>query len=659
MVGRGNHAAEGRGRQLLVEECDARSSRRGATEQVEQAQLSAPLRAAARPMGREVSQVTMLQMLHFGSATGQVPLHHLASLNLGALSREIHALHWVGQGGGGAVFQGVWQGAPVAVKFMLAGSPAHVDATALEAIVSLAVGHPNVVSTYAFDVARVTDASLMETLHDMYCSHSAAGSVDDTVSATALYNALMGSYAVMPESVAAATAAASPQMQHAQRSRTASRRQLQLLHPSTMSGSFTAGTGCGGAMAGLTGAAYGAGAVADGGAGSAALRASFARIESLGVRMQRAQAAAAAAAGGPVSATVAIDGEAAGSGGPSPEQAGAPSVAGSGGAGPSVASRSGNLQRPEEGLVSTFFSEEGFGEPDPASNTRAWSVRQVLQYMKARPGMYLTHIIMEYCDRGSLLAAIKRGIFRMDAAHDEPGPGSSSSSSGPVPAGAAGSAAESGSADAPPRFSRRIVLRAMLRTARDVAQGMCHLHANGIIHGDLKPGNVLLRGCRTDRRGFTALVSDFGLSKVTRGDKPLELNHWSTVTVMAPEVIMGRWLKASDVFSFGVLLWQLVAGETMPYGKRTVQQILLGVAQGTLKPEWPPSAHPALVRLGRACLATSPEDRPSFAAIVKVLTKIEQNVREELRLQRTSAARGSSSGPIGAEPSAPRLAARC
>ena len=76
-------------------------------------------------------------------------------------------------------------------------------------------------------------------------------------------------------------------------------------------------------------------------------------------------------------------------------------------------------------------------------------------------------------------------------------------------------------------------------------QGMAHLHANGIIHGDLKPGNVLLRGCRTDRRGFVAAVADFGLSKVVRGDQPLELDRWSTVTVMAPETIQGRWHKAS------------------------------------------------------------------------------------------------------------------
>ncbi|EFJ44078.1 hypothetical protein VOLCADRAFT_106555 [Volvox carteri f. nagariensis] len=350
-------------------------------------------------------------------------------------------------------------------------------------------------------------------------------------------------------------------------------------------------------------------------------------------------------------------------------------------------------------LNSTFHSDDGFGDPEAGMGTQCWTVRQVLSYLKARPGMYLTYIIMEYCDRGSLLSAIKRGVFQTDSMwpHDKDkdkdglggGAGGGGGSTGTGTGGGGGgggawslwtssttfgrnnltappnrpprntatttttatitataspassitvalptaefplglhdqqqqqqqqlSSAPSGTASS----SRRVVLRALLRTARDVAQGMCHLHSNGIIHGDLKPGNVLLRGCRSDRRGFTALVSDFGLSKVTRGEKPLDLNHWSTVTVMAPEVINGTWLKASDVFSFGILLWQLVTGEIMPYGTCTVPQILVGVSQGSLKPEWPSSAHPALVRLGRACLSTSPEKRPKFEAIVKRAT---------------------------------------
>lgn len=52
--------------------------------------------------------------------------------------------------------------------------------------------------------------------------------------------------------------------------------------------------------------------------------------------------------------------------------------------------------------------------------------------------------------------------------------------------------------------------RALLRTAQEVAKGMDYIHSFGIVHGDLKPGNVLLKTHRIDRRGYIAKVSDFG-----------------------------------------------------------------------------------------------------------------------------------------------------
>lgn len=52
--------------------------------------------------------------------------------------------------------------------------------------------------------------------------------------------------------------------------------------------------------------------------------------------------------------------------------------------------------------------------------------------------------------------------------------------------------------------------RALLRTAQEIAKGMDYIHSFGIIHGDLKLGNVLLKTHRVDRRGYVAKVSDFG-----------------------------------------------------------------------------------------------------------------------------------------------------
>uniref|UniRef100_A0A7S0RJE4 Protein kinase domain-containing protein n=1 Tax=Chlamydomonas leiostraca TaxID=1034604 RepID=A0A7S0RJE4_9CHLO len=287
---------------------------------------------------------------------------------------------------------------------------------------------------------------------------------------------------------------------------------------------------------------------------------------------------------------------------------------------------SGPVVPPHATALSSFNSNDGFGDPD-STPSNSWAVHQVLQYLNAAPGHYLTHIIMEHCDRGSLLGALQRGVFKVG-----------------------------GTSGDMTRFGHRVVVRALLRTARDIARGMHHLHASNIIHGDLKPGNVLLKGSRNDRRGFIAKVSDFGLAKLVRNDAPLELSHWSTITHMAPEVICGRWCKASDVYSFGILLWQLATSEVMPYGKLTVQQILVGVSQGTLRPEWPPGTHEALVKLGRACLQHDAAKRPSFQDIANVLTKIELRIRSELRAY-TEATQASLSADGAAGPSSSPAAA--
>lgn len=53
---------------------------------------------------------------------------------------------------------------------------------------------------------------------------------------------------------------------------------------------------------------------------------------------------------------------------------------------------------------------------------------------------------------------------------------------------------------------------AVLETASDIAKGMLHLHNSGILHSDLKAGNVMLKSDGGDGRGVIAKVSDFGLA---------------------------------------------------------------------------------------------------------------------------------------------------
>ena len=118
---------------------------------------------------------------------------------------------------------------------------------------------------------------------------------------------------------------------------------------------------------------------------------------------------------------------------------------------------------------------------------------------------------------------------------------------------------------------RQLALPELLRIASQVAEGLAAAHAGGIVHRDLKPGNVMLTG-----EGQVKIL-DFGLAKPQttlmggEADETLaqpisaemtrEGTILGTVSYMSPEQAAGRGVDSrSDIFSFGVLLYQMVTG---------------------------------------------------------------------------------------------------
>lgn len=142
-----------------------------------------------------------------------------------------------------------------------------------------------------------------------------------------------------------------------------------------------------------------------------------------------------------------------------------------------------------------------------------------------------------------------------------------------------------------------------LQLARQLAHALEAAHQQGILHRDLKPGNVLVS------HGSVKLL-DFGLATMTDtdfdGTKTAESAIAGTVAYMSPEQAQGQSLDGrSDVFSLGVVLYELLSGKQAFPGHSSAQ-ILVGL----LRDEPPPLAAPeSIARVVTRCLRKAPADR--------------------------------------------------
>src|SRR5881392_2063624 len=102
------------------------------------------------------------------------------------------------------------------------------------------------------------------------------------------------------------------------------------------------------------------------------------------------------------------------------------------------------------------------------------------------------------------------------------------------------------------------------RLARELAAGLAHAHARGLIHRDLKPANVLF-----DDEGV-AKIADFGIARLVGSGTLTEAGTLlGTAAYISPEQAQGLpATAASDVYSFGVILYRLLAGR-LPFEAHT------------------------------------------------------------------------------------------
>ncbi|HEY2497339.1 MAG TPA: serine/threonine-protein kinase [Candidatus Angelobacter sp.] len=144
----------------------------------------------------------------------------------------------------------------------------------------------------------------------------------------------------------------------------------------------------------------------------------------------------------------------------------------------------------------------------------------------------------------------------------------------------------------------------VLQLTRQIARGLDYAHSNGIVHRDIKPANIMITG------NGTVKIMDFGIAKsggqVTNTGQVL-----GTPNYMSPEQVKGRQLDGrSDLFSLGVILYEMLTGEKPFVGQNVTTIIYKIVNENPITPrDLDVTVHPGLSAIVTKALAKAPDDR--------------------------------------------------
>ncbi|MCB0005961.1 MAG: serine/threonine protein kinase [Anaerolineales bacterium] len=196
----------------------------------------------------------------------------------------------------------------------------------------------------------------------------------------------------------------------------------------------------------------------------------------------------------------------------------------------------------------------------------------------------------------------------------------------------------------------------LLRTFGEVGKALDYAHQRGIIHRDVKPGNILM-----DRQGH-ALLSDFGLAKLVTSQRSLTNSNMvlGSADYMSPEQGLGKPIDhRSDIYSLGVVLYEYVTGRTPYEADSWSATIMRAISEPLVPPSrLNPALSPALdVVIEQAC-AKEPGDRYTTAAKMMAELQAAIAIQKSLPEKATTGSAISAwrQAAAGSEPDASNLA---
>uniref|UniRef100_A0A914YWR5 receptor protein-tyrosine kinase n=1 Tax=Panagrolaimus superbus TaxID=310955 RepID=A0A914YWR5_9BILA len=149
-----------------------------------------------------------------------------------------------------------------------------------------------------------------------------------------------------------------------------------------------------------------------------------------------------------------------------------------------------------------------------------------------------------------------------------------------------------------------------------ITDGMEYISSLGIIHKDLAARNILMT------KNFEVKISDFGLASFCDIDSLYhsKINQKLPIRWMAVESFCQVFSEASDIWSFGVLTWELLTFGKVPYGEMTNEEIIKFVVDGN-RLTLPSKVGQPWQMLTHDCWKHNRKDRPIFTAIKMLLKR--------------------------------------
>lgn len=161
------------------------------------------------------------------------------------------------------------------------------------------------------------------------------------------------------------------------------------------------------------------------------------------------------------------------------------------------------------------------------------------------------------------------------------------------------------------RIQQEIPIKQTLETVIGILNGLDFLHSRQIIHRDIKPANILLQG-------ETPRLADFGISRIIK-TTALSTSIVGTPKYMAPEAFNGKRTAQTDIWSVGVILYQMLCGK-VPFPQDNPTELMYAIVFNEPQPI-PESVPPDLRKIIQKALDKQPENRYQSA----------REMREELQ----------------------------